>query len=149
MTFLPPTGGSKGGSGVAKVKKGAKKTAKKRSVNGVDAWRERLVKQQEEILSLYQHDLRVGQAASDEGTEDIVDRANNAYNREFMFALSGTERQILREIERALERLEDGSFGQCANCSEKIPQARLQAVPWARYCIDCQERAEQGLAFES
>ena len=45
-------------------------------------------KHQAQILSLYEHDLKVGQQASDEGTEDIVDRANNSYNREFMFALS-------------------------------------------------------------
>ena len=76
----------------------AKKTTKKKS-NSSEIFRKKLVAHQEEILNLYEHDLKVGQEASDDGTEDIVDRANNSYNREFMFALSDTERQMLLEIE--------------------------------------------------
>ena len=49
----------------------------------------------QEIYDLYEHDLREGQRASDQGSEDIVDRANSAYNREFMFSLSGAERETL------------------------------------------------------
>ena len=109
----------------------------------------RLLTHRQEILSLYEHDLKVGKEASDEGTEDIVDRANNSYNREFMFALSGAEREVLAEIDQALQRIEDGSYGNCLNCDEAIPKTRLKAVPWARYCIDCQERAEQGVALEN
>lgn len=126
----------------------AKKTSKKKAGTS-DSYRKLLVEQQQQILSLYEHDLRVGQEASDEGTEDIVDRANNSYNREFMFALSDTERQILLAIEEALVRLEGGDFGTCLNCSEEIPRARLRALPWARYCIDCQEQAERGVVLEN
>ena len=122
--------------------------AKKKTNTNVTSHK-RLLAHRQEIMSLYEHDIKVGQEASDEGTEDIVDRANNSYNREFMFALSGTERQILTEIDEALDRIEDGSYGTCLNCDEAIPKARLKAVPWARYCIDCQERAEQGVALEN
>ncbi|MEE8138410.1 MAG: TraR/DksA family transcriptional regulator [Thermoanaerobaculia bacterium] len=124
------------------------KAARKKASSG-DALRERLEEQRQEILSLYEHDLRVGQQASDEGSEDIVDRANNSYNREFMFALSDTERKILLEMDEALERLDDETYGTCLNCDERIPKLRLQAVPWARYCIDCQERVEQGLVLDT
>ena len=127
---------------------GAKKTAKKKS-NHTEVFRKKLVAHQEEILNLYEHDLKVGQEASDDGTEDIVDRANNSYNREFMFALSDTERQMLLEIEDALKRLDGGQYGTCLNCSDDIPKARLRAVPWTRYCIDCQEQAEQGVVLEA
>ena len=127
---------------------GAKKTAKKKS-NNSEVFRKKLVDHQKEILNLYEHDLKVGQEASDDGTEDIVDRANNSYNREFMFALSDTERQMLLEIEEALRRLDGGQYGTCLNCSDDIPKARLRAVPWARYCIDCQEQAEQGVVLEA
>lgn len=110
---------------------------------------ERLLKQLElkrqEIVSLYQHDLEVGQSNGSDGADDLVDRANNAYNREFMLTLSGTERDLLRDIDQALERLDKGMHGLCEPCGSSIPQARLKAVPWARYCIDCQERVEQGL----
>lgn len=113
-----------------------------------DLYRQRLVEQQQEILSLYERDLKVGQESSNEGTDDIVDRANNSYNREFMFALSDTERQILVEIEDALGRLDKGSYGTCVHCSDEIPKARLKALPWARYCIDCQEQVEQGVVLD-
>ena len=75
----------------AKQSKAGTKTRAKRDRNA--AIRERLLSQRQEILDLYKHDLRVGQEASDEASEDLVDRANNAYQREFMFKLSVGERQ--------------------------------------------------------
>ena len=128
---------------------GTRKRRKRTSAKVLETYRKRLLEQRQEILNLYEHDVRVGQAASDEGSEDIVDRANSAYNREFMFALSDTERTILREIDDAVERLDSGGFGVCANCDESIPAARMRALPWARYCIDCQERVEQGVILDS
>ena len=111
----------------------------------MESLRRQLDEQRLEILSMYEHDLKVGQGTSDEGAEDLVDRATSSYNREFMLSISGSERQILLEIEEALERIETDEFGQCVHCGEKIAPQRLQALPWARYCIDCQEQAEQGL----
>ena len=127
------------------------KNAKKATINGqsLEAIREQLLGQRQEILDLYEHDLREGQRASDEGSEDIVDRANSAYNREFMFSLSGAERDTLFQIEEALRKLEVGGYGTCSNCSEEIPEARMKAVPWATYCIDCQELEEKGLLQEA
>ena len=109
------------------------------------ALRERLQKQRAEILDMYKQDLRAGQESTDDGTEDIVDRANNAYNRELMFSLSDNERATLLQIENALRRMDEGSYGKCANCGQMISIQRLEAVPWARFCIDCQELAEKGL----
>ncbi|MDX1643166.1 MAG: TraR/DksA family transcriptional regulator, partial [Thermoanaerobaculia bacterium] len=119
--------------------------------NGVplDEIREELLEQRQEILNLYEHDLREGQRASDEGSEDLVDRANSAYNREFMFSLSSTERDTLFKIEDALKKIDEGGYGSCSHCSAEIPLPRLKAVPWARYCIDCQELEEKGLLEES
>jgi RNA polymerase-binding transcription factor len=122
--------------------------AKKKS-NQFEAFRKRLEDHRQEIMDLYQRDLKVGQESSDEGAEDLVDRANSAYNREFMLSLSGGERQTLLEVEQAIERLDGGSYGCCVNCSDEIPRKRLQAVPWTRYCIDCQEQAEQGILLEN
>jgi len=107
--------------------------------------RKRLKERRDEITDLYMTDLRAGQQLSDSGAEDLVDRANDAYNREFMLSLSGNERDALLEVEQALDRLDAGGYGHCSNCEDKIPSKRLQAVPWARYCVDCQEQAEQGL----
>lgn len=121
----------------------------KKVAAGRETTRKQLEAQRQEILSLYEHDLRVGSQPSDEGSEDLVDRANASYNREFMFTLSDTERLILQEIDRALQRLDGGTYGQCMHCDEAIPKPRLQAVPWTRYCVDCQERVEQGAVFDT
>ena len=126
----------------------AKSKPSKAAGNGFEDLRQQLIVQRQEIMDLYEHDLREGQRASDEGSEDVVDRANSAYNREFMFSLSGTERDTLFMIEEALERLDSGGYGTCNHCSDEIPPARLKAVPWARYCIDCQELEEKGLLQE-
>ena len=108
------------------------------------AIRERLLSQRQDLLNLYKRDLKVGQEPSEEASEDLVDRANNAYQREFMLNLSVSERSLLRQVENALERLDEGEYGICDHCREPIGAKRLQAVPWARYCVDCQEKEELG-----
>jgi len=99
-------------------------------------------------MTLYLNDLRSGQESNDSPTEDIVDRANNAYSRELNFSISDAERTLLLQVEEALERIEKGTYGACAHCGSPIPRPRLDAIPWARLCIDCQELLEQGLLTE-
>jgi DnaK suppressor protein len=126
----------------------AKQQATKSGVDelgGIDAVRRQLTHQRNEILAMYEHDVKAGQEASDEGSDDIVDRANNAYSRELLFSLSDGERHTLLRIEEALKRIEAGTYGICTNCSNEIRSGRLKAMPWARYCIDCQELAEKGM----
>jgi DnaK suppressor protein len=113
--------------------------------NPYEAIRERLMNQRQEILNLYKQDVRAGQESADDGTEDIVDRANNSYNRELMFSISDSERIMLLQIEEAIKRMDEGTYGRCANCGQNINILRLEAVPWTRFCIDCQELAEKGL----
>ena len=130
-----------------KATRGKKATSKRNSrTNSV---RVKLEKERQVILDLYEHDLKVGQAAVDEASNDIVDQATNSYNRDFMFSLSDAERIRLLDIEKALALLEQGRYGACSHCEEKIPQQRLRAVPWARYCIGCQERYENGMLDDS
>ncbi len=111
----------------------------------LDDLRARLREQRQEIVNMYNQDVRAGQESTDEPTEDIVDRANNSYNRELMFSISDTERLMLLQVEDALNRIEAGTYGRCTNCGNAINPLRLDAVPWARFCIDCQELAEKGL----
>ena len=59
--------------------------------------------------------------------------------------MSDTERETLLQIEEALRRIDNGAFGSCTSCSKPIGDLRLNAIPWARYCIDCQELEEKGL----
>jgi len=103
----------------------------------------------EEILALYLSDLKSGQESNDSPTEDIVDRANNAYSRELNFSISDAERALMLQVDAAIERVESGTYGNCANCGDPIARPRLAAVPWARYCISCQELLEMGLLAEA
>ena len=110
-----------------------------------EALRTRLLEQRTEMYDMYNQDIRAGQESADDGTEDIVDRANNHYNRELMFSLSDSERQRLLQIEDALRRMDEGAYGRCSNCGGPINPKRLEAVPWTRFCIDCQELVERGM----
>jgi DnaK suppressor protein len=105
-----------------------------------------LAEKRTQLLSLYEHDVRVGQESNDDNADDFVDRANNAFNRELMFSLSDNERETLLLVEEAVARLNNPSeeFGSCTHCGEPIGLARLKALPWARYCIRCQELDELG-----
>jgi DnaK suppressor protein len=130
---------------VAKTDKAKAATAPEMTKDSYEALRDRLAHQRQEIVDMYKQDVRAGQESADDPTEDIVDRANNSYNRELMFSLSDSERLLLLQVEEALHRMEMGTFGRCSNCGNSIHPLRLEAVPWARFCIDCQELAEKGL----
>jgi DnaK suppressor protein len=62
-----------------------------------------------------------------------------------MLAVSENESRQLALVDEALLRVEDEEYGLCQNCEKTINQKRLAAIPWARYCLDCQELVEQGL----
>jgi DnaK suppressor protein len=111
----------------------------------VTTLRDRLYEEKQRILDLYNQDLRAGQQTGDYGTEDLVDQANAAWNREFNFALSDGERKQLLLIDAALQRMEEGTYGFCLHSGEPIAYPRLHAVPWARYTVDVQEKIEKGL----
>ena len=83
--------------------------------------------------------------AADDATQDIADKAANSYTKEFLFSQSNNERYILALVEEALGRMKNGGFGLCVACHEEVQQKRLEAVPWARHCIGCQEKQERGL----
>lgn len=123
----------------------AKARSKSKKQDGFADMRATLTQHREVALGLYEQDLRAGQRSSDDGAEDLIDHANNAYNREFLLLLSGSEREVVRQIEDALVRLDKGVFGACESCKSEIGKDRLQALPWARYCIDCQDLFERGL----
>jgi len=111
--------------------------------------RERLQVKKLEILAMYQKDLKSGQESNDSPTEDLVDRANNAYTRELAFSISDSERELMHQIDLAIERLQSGSYGFCLHTGQQIGQARLEAIPWAKYSVEAQELLEKGLLSEA
>jgi DnaK suppressor protein len=139
------------------VKAAVKATAKKpapprRNAGGdgngragvVEGLAKRLDEHRREILHLYRHDLDVGLDAFRDG-DDEIDRANFDSDRDLALSLSDTEREVLLQIEEALHRVAAGDYGSCTSCAKPIAVERLHAIPWARYCIDCQELEEKGL----
>ena len=82
---------------------------------------------------------------TEESTQDIADKAVSSYTREFLYSLTDGERNTLLQIDEALARIDDGGYGFCTNCGQTMAEKRLTAVPWAPYCVDCQELAEKGM----
>jgi RNA polymerase-binding transcription factor len=79
-----------------------------------------------------------------EATQDPADMAANAYTKELLMSMSTNDRQLLDSIDGALARIDDGEYGKCVNCGQPIQDKRLEAVPWARHCIRCQDMIERG-----
>ena len=105
----------------------------------------KLIEERENLLSkLSSNDLSV----DDSETPDPVDLAVRNYSKNVMLAVSENESRQLMLINEALERIEDDEYGLCQNCENEINPKRLNAVPWARYCLDCQQLLEQGLLEE-
>jgi RNA polymerase-binding transcription factor DksA len=69
----------------------------------------------------------------------LADLATDAYERQCTLGLLEQETLTLAEIAAGLERIEQGTFGRCEGCRKAIPKARLQALPYARYCVECAE----------
>ncbi len=82
---------------------------------------------------------------TEEATQDIADKAVSSYTREFLYSLSDGDRTTLLQIDEALDRIDEGTYGMCTSCSAPMAEKRLMAVPWTPYCIDCKELSEKGL----
>jgi len=74
----------------------------------------------------------------------LADTASATLGREIDYTLGDNAEQVISEIDAALQRIEDGTYGVCASCGREIPSARLEANPWASLCIDCKRKAEGG-----
>jgi DnaK suppressor protein len=73
----------------------------------------------------------------------LADEATETFEDQKILALETHQRGLLAEIEQALQRMDEGTYGQCADCSQPIAPERLEALPWASLCIGCKARAEQ------
>jgi RNA polymerase-binding transcription factor len=76
--------------------------------------------------------------------EDSADFGSDQFEQEFTLGLMESEQNVIREIDAALDRIDGGTFGTCEGSGEKIPKARLDALPWARYTVTFQEKVERG-----
>ena len=110
----------------------------------LDRFRKRLEEKRSEVQGLVQAARTTESQHGDTETPDLGDRATDAFNREVSYGVRINERDLVRRIDRALGRIENGEYGKCVNCGKTIQKNRLTAVPWARHCIDCQELLDRG-----
>jgi DnaK suppressor protein len=111
----------------------------------LDQFKKQLEVREQELRRVVSRTQEDGRIADSEAAQDIADRAANSYTKEFLFAQSNNDRQLLGMVEGALGRIREGVFGECINCGNEINAKRLDAVPWTRYCIECQEKLEKGM----
>ncbi|CAN5116161.1 hypothetical protein BH20ACI2_BH20ACI2_19320 [soil metagenome] len=100
-----------------------------------------LVERELLIQKLKGNDLSI----DDSETPDPVDLAVRNYSKNVQLAVSENESRQLTFIDEAIIRIDDNEYGQCQNCEKDINPKRLDAIAWARYCLDCQELLEKGL----
>ena len=73
----------------------------------------------------------------------MADMASDSYDRELSLNIASEEQLVVYEIDEALKRIEDGKFGKCVECEKKVPLKRLNVIPYAKYCIQCQSKEEK------
>ncbi len=115
----------------------------------LDYFRKRLESRQQELRRTVSRTEQDGRSVDEDSAQDIADRAASSYTKEFLFHQSNNDRQLLAMVEGALERMRQGSFGECISCGKEINAKRLEAVPWTRHCIECQEKLEKGILEEA
>lgn len=111
------------------------------SAKNLEMFRKKLEEMREDLVRMVQKTKEDVQPEPEVGDE--ADVAVRSLARDLVFELSGNERHILEEVEAALRRIEKGTFGLCEATGKKISLARLKVIPYARYCIEYQNRFEK------
>jgi RNA polymerase-binding protein DksA len=115
-----------------------------------ERFREILLEERERVTNAIDHLHESNSSSLEEETEEetydnhLADSATATLNREIDYTLEENSEHVLAAINEALKRIEAGTFGTCARCGRPIAEERLEAIPYATRCIDCQRLAERG-----
>ena len=109
-----------------------------------DQYKTRLSQIRRDLIGDVEAKKRDSQEPGDDGTQDIGDLAADIYSRQLMMDLGEKEREQLKLVDIALQKITGGDYGVCEECQSSIPVKRLKVVPYARLCVACQNEAEQG-----
>ncbi len=115
----------------------------------LDSFKKKLETRQQDLRRMVSRTEADGRSMDESSAQDIADKAASSYTKEFLFHQSNNDRQLLQMVENALSRIREGTFGECISCGTEIGAKRLDAVPWTRHCIECQEKLEQGILEET
>jgi len=110
----------------------------------LERFREKLLNERDKLYGGVEKALTDSKAEVNGGVPDISDEATRTYARQVLLNLGEKERDQLELVERALKKLDEGQYGVCDTCQGRIPEGRLQAIPFTRYCVNCQDETERG-----
>jgi DnaK suppressor protein len=102
-----------------------------------------LLKMRQELLKGIDQNMKAERTNFTNETGDFYDSADTERDRQLFHLLSGREREKLNAINEALEKIEDGTYGICEECEQKINRERLKIMPFAKYCVACQSQIEK------
>jgi len=114
----------------------------------VERFKEVLEEERRRVLDAIEYLHKENPGSIEDETDDettdnhIAETATVTLDREIDYTLEENSEHVLSEIEGALERIEEGTYGTCVNCGKPIAEERLAAIPWATYCIDCKRILE-------
>ncbi len=104
---------------------------------------EQLLEMRREVLRNVQNAQAASREIGQDGVSDIGDMSAVTYHREVLLNLGEVQRQKMRDIDAALERMQAGLYGICSRCEEPIPPQRLVVRPFSRFCVDCKTEIEK------
>ena len=110
----------------------------------LEHYRNLLMEKRSDLLDRVRSARNSETQGTDKAAPDLGDRAITTVSRDLMYQLTTGERNIVRRVDAALDRLDAGTYGACVHCGKKVQKGRLDAVPWALHCIECQELQDRG-----
>ena len=105
--------------------------------------KEMLLKKREDLVQEIARRSKASTESSAQDIGDILDSVSEERTRELDLILTDREKRKLAQIDDAIDRIEEGTYGLCEECGIKIPKARLKVLPFAIYCVECQEKNER------
>ena len=124
--------------------KGASEQKKLLDKRTIDRFKKLLLKEREQIMGDVKQIHESSQEVGQDGIQDIGDEAANVYNKQILLTLNENERLRVKEVDEALDRMENGTYGICEECGEPIGLKRLEVKPVAKYCVPCKTKLEKG-----
>jgi len=110
----------------------------------IERFRKILLKEREKIIGDVKQMDESSKEMGQDGIQDIGDEAATIYNKQILLTLNENERMRLRELDEALDRIENGTYGVCEECGEPIGLKRLEVRTVAKYCVPCLTKLEKG-----
>jgi len=126
-----------------------KSIAQKLRKTDVERFREKLESQRAETKQLLHRTEGEQKGLAGDRPPELGDFCIESTAREYLFERVSQQRRLLNHIERSLERIHSGTFGECITCGEEIPRKRLDAMPWTEYCLHCQDERERTTRLSS